>query len=65
MSKVTWPLHIGPTVDWSPIRRTDDAHASGHGSLGSSREAVKPGSPDEPAGESVLSEDLETATREA
>jgi hypothetical protein len=61
LSTVTWPLHIGPTVDWTPIRRMENAHASGHGSPG--REAMGPGNPSE--GETMLSEDLETATREA
>jgi polysaccharide deacetylase family protein (PEP-CTERM system associated) len=69
LSTVTWPLHIGPAVDWSPMRRADEPHAPAHagahgGPVPQHRENRKPG-PSEDAGEAVLAEDLETAAQEA
>lgn len=64
LSTVTWPLHIGPTVDWIPAGREEEnrgaAHRAAPGHEGR-------GNPDgeEGFGETVLSENLETAGREA
>jgi len=66
LSTVTWPLHIGPAVDWEPVRESEAAHAAAHGRMNSNRETVKAGAAGlEGPGEGMMSEDLETAAREA
>jgi polysaccharide deacetylase family protein (PEP-CTERM system associated) len=65
LSTVTWPLHIGPTVDWMPLNREDEAHARGAGAAAHDREARRAMLGEESQGDGVMSENLETASREA
>ena len=55
LSTVTWPLHIGPAVDWLPLRRADEAHKPGKGGPAA----------DTAEHEAIVSEDYETVGREA
>ncbi len=61
----TWPLHIGPTVDWSPVNREQESHIWNSGSSGHDREGRKELIGEEAPGDRMLSENLETAGREA
>lgn len=69
MAKVTWPLQIGPTVDWSPARRLEEvrseaAHAASQANPNPNRENPR-GFANEALGEARLLEDLETVAQEA
>jgi polysaccharide deacetylase family protein (PEP-CTERM system associated) len=64
LAKVTWPLQIGPTVDWNHGRRSEEAHAAAQAGANSNRENLR-GFSNEAPGEARLLEDLETVAQEA
>jgi polysaccharide deacetylase family protein (PEP-CTERM system associated) len=65
LSTVTWPLHIGPAVDWTPVQGEGETRSAVHGPAGPGREAHRAMAGEESVAERRLSENLETTGREA
>jgi hypothetical protein len=65
MSPITWPLHIGPTVDWIPVKGEDQDRIPVPGSADHDRLDHRAMLGEESSGDRMLSENLETTGREA